>query len=215
MTLTNILFSLMFLIGIVYLALFRFKQYRMDRFRQNIFALRDDFFDYAAKGNINFQHPAYITFRSLLNGYIRFSHRISLLQVLALSFAEDYLNKEYSPKTFEDTWREVTEGLEDGVKIELDQFREKATANLFYYVFLSSFIKKMVVIPCLLVLFIIQNFKESKGNHSISTGKNKNLGVEVFTYKYSKEQVDESIEYLNTDALAFGKNKTSVSSAYV
>ncbi len=40
---------------------------RLDCFRQNMFSVRDELFDYAAAGNISFDNPAYILLRLQMN----------------------------------------------------------------------------------------------------------------------------------------------------
>ncbi len=74
-------------ISLAALALFLFvpyNAYRVDRLRQKIFALRDELFDDARDGRIRFDSEAYGATRSLLNGVIRYSHRISFAKMLTL-----------------------------------------------------------------------------------------------------------------------------------
>lgn len=54
---------------------------RLDIFRQKMFAVRDELFDYAAAGNINFDDPAYRLLRQSMNGNIRYGHQITLFRV--------------------------------------------------------------------------------------------------------------------------------------
>src|SRR5947209_7747433 len=144
MTVIDILFSLVALLGIIYLFFWRFKQYRIDKFRQNIFGIRDNLFDYAAAGNITFSHPAYLTLRNMMNGYIRFSHRISCFRLSGHWFSMS-LSK-YPVPEFSKTWAEATANLPETKKTELEMFLLRASAHLFHFVFLSSFVKKIVVI---------------------------------------------------------------------
>lgn len=58
------------------------RDFRNDSLRQKLFALRDELFDYAADGNIDFGDPAYWLLRNFLNGTIRFAHKFSLLRLL-------------------------------------------------------------------------------------------------------------------------------------
>src|SRR6266566_4122568 len=55
-----------------------YRDYRVDLFRQRVFALRAELFEVGASGKISFDDPAYRMLRSMMNGYIRFAHRISL-----------------------------------------------------------------------------------------------------------------------------------------
>ena len=60
------------LFGILYLLLWRYRAYRVDLFRHKMFKLRDELFDDAADGNIDFNSPAYQLLRTTMNGFIRF-----------------------------------------------------------------------------------------------------------------------------------------------
>lgn len=89
MTLEQIASVLHLYMAVVILGVFVFwlwRGYRVDRLRQQLFALRDELFDYAAAGAVAFEHPAYTRLRRTLNGVIRFSHRATFLQlILALA----------------------------------------------------------------------------------------------------------------------------------
>ena len=72
-----------FAIGLLFFVLLILRRmYRQDRFRQNMFALRDELFDFASSGEIKFDHPAYTILRTSMNGMIRFAHRVTLTHVL-------------------------------------------------------------------------------------------------------------------------------------
>src|ERR1035438_863123 len=55
---------------------------RIDSFRQNMFALRDELFDYASSGKISFSDPAYRLLRQSMNGFIRHAHRLTFFQIV-------------------------------------------------------------------------------------------------------------------------------------
>lgn len=61
-------------------------KYRIDKTRQELFAIRDELFDFAATGNISFQHPAYFLLRKLMNGMIQFTHKIDFITTIALLY---------------------------------------------------------------------------------------------------------------------------------
>ncbi len=56
--------------------------YRVDLFRQSMFALRDELFDYARSGKIQFNDPAYVLLRALMNGFIRYAHHLTVYRTL-------------------------------------------------------------------------------------------------------------------------------------
>lgn len=63
---------------LVVLCLRLWPSYRLDSFRQRMFSLRDELFDYAAAGNISFHHPSYRLLRQSMNGFIRYAHHLTL-----------------------------------------------------------------------------------------------------------------------------------------
>ncbi|GEM_PF-2169952 len=63
--------ALLFLWAFVFWA---WRGYRVDVFREKLFALRDELFDYASAGNISFDQPAYWMLRKTMNSAIRFAH---------------------------------------------------------------------------------------------------------------------------------------------
>ncbi|HTS10455.1 MAG TPA: hypothetical protein VMP68_33130 [Candidatus Eisenbacteria bacterium] len=54
---------------------------RLDSFRQKMFALRDELFDFAADGNIGFADEAYRLLRQSMNGTIRYAHQLTFFRV--------------------------------------------------------------------------------------------------------------------------------------
>lgn len=84
--------SVVALAGLLVLAFPLYNDFRVDRLRQELFELRDELFDDAVNGRIAFDSPAYRATRAMLNGMIRFGHRISLSGVtltLCLSRSRD------------------------------------------------------------------------------------------------------------------------------
>ncbi len=79
------LFSVASLAGLVVLYFWLYRDYRIDLFRQRLFALRDELFDLARSGAISFDDRAYGLLRSTLNGFIRFGHRLTFFPVAWLA----------------------------------------------------------------------------------------------------------------------------------
>jgi hypothetical protein len=75
---------------------------RLDCFRQKMFSVRDELFDYAADGNISFDDPAYILLRRQMNGMIRFGHRLTLFRGLVTWLMSKIAG--YPESTWNDSW---------------------------------------------------------------------------------------------------------------
>ena len=91
-----IVIVIFFLLGICAWWLFFVEQQRywLDKTRQRLFSIRDEFFNSALEGRIPFDHPAYIMTRTTLNGMIRFTHEVNVLYVLAVYAVHGLTNKQ-------------------------------------------------------------------------------------------------------------------------
>jgi len=85
---SNLLHVAIWLLFAWFLLFHCWKNHRVDSFRQRLFAIRDELFDYAAAGHISFDHPAYGTLRTLLNRSIRFAHKLRFSEALLIVLAE-------------------------------------------------------------------------------------------------------------------------------
>ncbi len=66
---------------------FLLRDLRVDRFRQEVFALRDELFDFAAGGGIGFSDAAYVGLRTFQNSLIRFAHQLTFARALSVAIA--------------------------------------------------------------------------------------------------------------------------------
>ncbi len=73
----NGILSLLALVAIYFIAFHLYNQSRVAEYRQRLFSIRDSLFDEACQGNIGFDSRAYTSTRVMLNGMIRFAHRVS------------------------------------------------------------------------------------------------------------------------------------------
>lgn len=60
------------------------RDYETDLFRNRLFAIRNELFDFASSGQVGFDHSAYTDLRSSVNGLIRYAHRFTFWQVMRL-----------------------------------------------------------------------------------------------------------------------------------
>jgi hypothetical protein len=118
---------------------------RVDVFRQQMFALRDELFDFAMKGNISFDDPAYVLLRNLMNGFIRYAHNLTPFRTLMIFWHWKYTAGQ--PKAEWSTeWEKALNNVRDNnVCLELHGFHAKAT---------SLVVGQLVLSPLLLVILI-------------------------------------------------------------
>lgn len=99
---------------------------RLDCFRQNIFSVRDELFDYAAAGNISFDDPAYILLRRQMNGMIRYGHQLTLFRVL-VTWVMREISGENQKFVWHDSWEKALENVKSGdVRHQLKCFHNRS-----------------------------------------------------------------------------------------
>ena len=133
-----------------YLYAWLYKDYTVDLYRQKIFELRDDLFDFAADGHIGFNHPAYCVLRRTMNGHIRFSHRINLLALFVHSFLLDKETIANTPFSFEKQFTKSLSSLEEKTAKKLITFKINLRNILTIHLLIRS-----PILTILVVLFFI------------------------------------------------------------
>lgn len=150
---STILLSIVSLMGLVVLYFWLYRDYRLDLFRDQLFALRDELFDLAASGKIDFDSKAYGMLRTTLNGFIRFSHRFGVTTVAwaASNLTEKRLN-EAGVVSFHDSWEEAKAELAPDVREQLDAILVRMHFVIAdQMVFTSGLVLLLVPVICLLL----------------------------------------------------------------
>jgi len=125
--------------------------YRLDVFRQRMFAVRDDLFAYAASGKISFEDPAYRLLRQAMNGFLRYGHNLTLYRLCTTLFL---WNIEGHPKTqWSEAWTTSLKGIKDPqVRDDLQQFHERALGLVAHRLIFGSPILLAGLALCTVVL---------------------------------------------------------------
>jgi hypothetical protein len=127
------------LIGLAWLFLWPYRDYRRDLFRTRLFAIRAELFDGAADGKIGFNHPAYGLLRSTLNGFLRFGPHVGTLRLLAMAMVVDA--RAFAPECdFDYRWREAFKSLTEEQRGWLLGLREEMHKAFRKHVIATSFV---------------------------------------------------------------------------
>ena len=131
--------------------------YLVDRFRQDLFTIRDDLFDLAASGELSFDHPAYHIHRNLINGCIRFAHQLSVIGIVTpmLFFRRELAVVE----SLNARRKSATSGLPSSTEAKLDEIHAQVSKRLImHFVYRSPFLSfgaallvLVIAIPLLLI----------------------------------------------------------------
>lgn len=94
----DVIFCGIFLAAIWWLYAFVYREYKIDESRQQLFAIRDELFDKATAGIISFDDEAYGLTRNTLNGLIRFTHELSVIRLIVMSWVCRDFDEEYAER---------------------------------------------------------------------------------------------------------------------
>jgi hypothetical protein len=100
--------------------------YRVDSFRQKMFCVRDELFDFAVQGNVSFNDPAYVLLRQQMNALIRYGHQLTVFRMLMTNVINTVSQK--GPKTtWSAVWEPSLEKINDEeVRVQLKRYHERA-----------------------------------------------------------------------------------------
>ncbi len=86
--------------------------YRVEYFRQRLFKLRDELFESAAAGNIEFTHPAYTDLRLTMNALIRYGHRVTIWRIVMSMVSLARSRNSHVVNSYAE-WRKQTDRIEN------------------------------------------------------------------------------------------------------
>lgn len=182
-TVVTIIASLISLAGLVFVMFWLYRDYYVDDLRQDLFALRDELFDAAAAGKIPFDDPAYGMLRRTLNGFIRFGHRLNLVETILLLIMPGtrQLLAETGPK-FDQKWQKVTANISSESRAVVDDVYQRMNGRAVLHLFLGHPVLLITIVIPLVAWLLASTFLE--------------LTLRVFR---------EPIAAINSAALAYAK----------
>src|SRR5436309_1296780 len=130
-----ILASVLGLAGLWYLLSFRWHEYRLDSFRDDLFCLRDRLFMFAAEDGISFDHPAYAILRERMNVLIRYAHEFTLTRFLIIAATQDFSVKSRSILQ----WEAAVMGLPEKTRAEIEDYHQSLAFAVVKQLAFSSF----------------------------------------------------------------------------
>lgn len=177
---TTVLISLLSIVFLVILLFWLYQDYRANAFRQKMLKLRDNLFDEARCGKIDFNDNSYKMLRDAINGFITFGHRLNLIEILVFNIV---LKKETSAgKTFSEKLQKNLDGYSHQQRKIIMRYYIKMNFYIIEHMFLSSFILLFTVVtPAVFLLLakahinrIVDYFKnplDKLDTAALATGK--------------------------------------------
>ena len=153
-TLSITIQSLLTLIVLSFVVFGLWPAQRTDLFRQQMFGLRDELFDYAADGKIAFDDPAYMLLRQLMNGFIRYAHNLTPYRTF-LAFLRWKCGSGLPANTWTESWNQAVSKLPDAEsRTALQKFHSRASALVLSHLALSPGLL-IVLVPLVTLIAIL------------------------------------------------------------
>ena len=148
--------SILGLAGLWFFLTYFWRDYRIDALRDDLFALRDKLFVYAAEKNIEFDDPAYTILRERMNTLIRFAHQLTLTKFLTAMVMirrhQDYWQRETHPWIVK--WEESVQKLPEQTRAAMNEFNTSLLFMILKHMVLRSFFRYLIVRPLVAVVKI-------------------------------------------------------------
>ncbi len=135
----------------------------LDILRQRLFAIRDELFDFAADGGIEFNDPTYRELRDDINSLIRFAHKLSFVRMI---FAASWTPPDDHPAVVSvRNWTERVNQLSPLARRKLFEVRAEVLGEIIVYIVRRSFVVFITIsILKLIGLFVntVRSFNNEK-----------------------------------------------------
>lgn len=159
----NLLLSGLSIFGIWVGVFVLYRDYRIDLFREKIFQLREELFDFADKGDINFEDQGYFLLRTSMNGFIRYAHKMTLLQILLFGVAGQKNHLTYITASYKSKWDKCCKGYDSNTEEKVNNFRERMNSLVVNYLLLGSPILCMTIVIPITIKFLFGRILKKLG----------------------------------------------------
>lgn len=133
------LISLVSICALIIMRLTIFRSYQTEKFRQDMFALRDELFDEAfLGGKVTFSDPCYRHLRATMNGYIRFAHRVTFTNLLFTQHIVTDIKNSSNRKSYAELFEERLKELPPEQRAVFDGYHQKMHILTIERLFKSS-----------------------------------------------------------------------------
>jgi hypothetical protein len=140
-----VLKSVVTLFSFWYCVYYLWRDYRLDAFREDLFAVRDEMFLYAANKSIRFDDRAYTMLRTRINDMLRFGHWFTMTRVIIVLTTHRKIDINLNP------WEEAMSRLPLGVRKQMEEFDKRVRVAVLQYLVYQSFFRYIVMRPLTLL----------------------------------------------------------------
>jgi hypothetical protein len=162
-------------------------------FRQRVFQLRDELFDFAAEGHISFDDPANGVLRGSMNSMIRFAHKMSLSYAVAITLARYFCPSPGLDRFAKERLRPLKELPDGPAKDKLMNLYARMHFEVFRFVSVSPLL--LPVLP-LALLALIAGTASSLYRRMTRKRDEIAVAIEAQAFECDQEEMNDSGELL-------------------
>ena len=140
-----------------YFVYYKWGDYRLDSFREDVFSVRDRMFLYAASGNISFDHPAYTILRNRMNIILRYGHAFTLTRMILIRETHAGIKNDAIIR-----WEAAVAELPQDIQHKMREFNLCFLIFVLQHIIYYSFFRYMLVRP---FMFLFNPFKLDEMMH--------------------------------------------------
>jgi hypothetical protein len=168
-------FSLLLLWGLLF---FCWREYRLDALREKLFSLRNGLFLFAAQGHIAFNDPSYRMLRDLMNGMIRFAHKLNASQLL-LAAIDRASQPDERWKVPMKEWRRAVDALPPDARQELISSHDEMFRAVMKHIAKGNVVLLIAFALLKLLRFIVRTFSGGATQNltMLQAGRDLNLNL--------------------------------------
>jgi hypothetical protein len=138
------------LCGIYILWEFAWKPSLLDTYRSRLFEIRDYLFNLGASGKISFDDPAYRSIELLINGLIRYAHRLTFVSYIMTWRKKEYVDPAHGSIRFSERLGAQLEKASPEVRDEINKLHQMVSSAVFAYLVATSSVCKVGVVVAFL-----------------------------------------------------------------
>jgi hypothetical protein len=114
----------------------RWRAYKVEKLRQEIFNLRGELFDFARAGGVSFSNPSYARLRMILNSMIRFAHELSFVRLATTLVLEHWRPILTTTPSFVDQLR--ADNLDEDARLKMEKIHDRLMKLVTIHILTTS-----------------------------------------------------------------------------
>jgi hypothetical protein len=133
---------------------FCYRDYRLDTFREELFIIRNELFEYAASGALPFDSPAYSLLRNFVNQMIRYAHSLTFTRYIIVVILNNIHGDGRYNIIME--WKKAVARIDsEEVRNKLYEFHNRIATSIAGQIFRRSIVMFLLLIMLAIIFWLL------------------------------------------------------------